>query len=187
MGSLDALSREFAREHSERLWKQLVIADGDAGELEAPAATETLVAFGLAVAAARRHQGPGAVRHSHQHGATCRLSTSATPASSCCRCWSSTSPGSGGWRRGRRWPRGAVRDRRGLFANVYPFATRRRAPQVLSALHLPIALWLVVGVAYAGGHWLAATSRMNFVRFSGELFIYYVLIALGGGVLTASR
>ena len=32
MGSLDALSREFAREHSERLWKQLVIpsdaADG---------------------------------------------------------------------------------------------------------------------------------------------------------------
>ena len=26
MGSLDALSREFAREHSERLWKQLVIA-----------------------------------------------------------------------------------------------------------------------------------------------------------------
>ena len=26
MGSLDALSREFAREHSERLWKQLVMA-----------------------------------------------------------------------------------------------------------------------------------------------------------------
>ena len=30
MGSLDALSREFAREHSERLWKQLVMAP-DAG------------------------------------------------------------------------------------------------------------------------------------------------------------
>src|SRR5204863_4413542 len=27
--------------------------------------------------------------------------------------------------------------------------------------------------------------RMDFVRFSGELAIYYVLIALGGGVLTA--
>ena len=26
LGNLDALSREFAREHSERLWKQLVIA-----------------------------------------------------------------------------------------------------------------------------------------------------------------
>src|SRR3954462_807480 len=28
MGSLDELSREFAREHSERLWKQLVLAGG---------------------------------------------------------------------------------------------------------------------------------------------------------------
>ena len=28
MGSLDAVSREFAREHSERLWKQLVITPG---------------------------------------------------------------------------------------------------------------------------------------------------------------
>lgn len=32
MGSLDALSREFAREHSERLWKQLVIAPEAATE-----------------------------------------------------------------------------------------------------------------------------------------------------------
>ena len=28
LGDLDALSREFAREHSERLWKQLVMAPG---------------------------------------------------------------------------------------------------------------------------------------------------------------
>ena len=28
MGSLNALSREFAREHSERLWKQLVTTPG---------------------------------------------------------------------------------------------------------------------------------------------------------------
>ena len=55
----------------------------------------------------------------------------------------------------------------------------------MTALHLPIALWLVVGVAYVGGQWFAGGRRMDFVRFSGELFIYYVLIALGGGVLTA--
>ena len=29
MGSLDAISREFAREHSEQLWKQLVIVPED--------------------------------------------------------------------------------------------------------------------------------------------------------------
>jgi hypothetical protein len=72
--------------------------------------------------------------------------------------------------------------------NTFPFA---RAPQqefshteVLSALHLPIALWLVVGIAYLRGRWLEGAGRMDFVRFSGELFIYYALIALGGGVLT---
>ncbi|HEY9532822.1 MAG TPA: hypothetical protein VIQ55_15630, partial [Burkholderiales bacterium] len=55
----------------------------------------------------------------------------------------------------------------------------------LSALHLPIALWLAVGIVYAGGRWRQGGGRMDFIRFSGELFIYYVLIALGGAVLTA--
>ena len=70
-----------------------------------------------------------------------------------------------------------------IFANGYPFAPGG-STEVLTALHLPIALWLVVGVAYAGGRWSHVGGRMDFIRFSGELFIYYVLIALGGGVLT---
>ena len=61
----------------------------------------------------------------------------------------------------------------------------RRNLEALTALHLPIALWLVVGVAYAGGRWRQVAGRMDFIRFSGELFIYYVLIALGGGVFAA--
>jgi hypothetical protein len=72
----------------------------------------------------------------------------------------------------------------GVFANVFPFAARSDT-SLLTALHLPVALWLVVGIAYTGGRWFAGVGRMDFVRFSGELFIYYVLIALGGGVLTA--
>ena len=52
MGDLDALSREFAREHSERLWKQLVVAPSDAEEPRARTRTDAIVAFGLAVAAA---------------------------------------------------------------------------------------------------------------------------------------
>src|SRR4029077_20736372 len=51
MGNLDALSREFARAHSERLWKQLVMAP----DAEKPADTgrpEVLVVLCLAVAAA---------------------------------------------------------------------------------------------------------------------------------------
>ena len=70
-----------------------------------------------------------------------------------------------------------------LFANIYPFSSGG-STEALTALHLPIALWLAVGVAHAGGRWGSSTRRMEFVRFSGELFILYVLIALGGGVLT---
>src|SRR5919205_2067657 len=52
MGALDALSREFAREHSDRLWKQLVVVPSDSGDARLGARTDALVAFCLAVAAA---------------------------------------------------------------------------------------------------------------------------------------
>jgi hypothetical protein len=54
---------------------------------------------------------------------------------------------------------------------------------LLAAMHLPMALWLWVGYAYAGGQWRDHHQRMNYIRFSGEAFIYYALIAAGGGVL----
>src|SRR5215203_3286068 len=50
MGSLDAISNEFAREHSERLWKQLVMSS--AAPLGAVEQTETVVALALAGLAA---------------------------------------------------------------------------------------------------------------------------------------
>ena len=71
-----------------------------------------------------------------------------------------------------------------VFANVFSFPEASDTA-ILVVLHLPIALWLAVGFAYLAGRWFAGEGRMNFVRFSGELAIYYVLIALGGGVLTA--
>src|SRR5688500_3577786 len=51
MGELDALSREIAREHSDRLWKQLVVVPADSGDQRARARKDGTVAFGLAVAA----------------------------------------------------------------------------------------------------------------------------------------
>src|SRR4029079_13625176 len=52
MGDLDALSREFAREHSDRLWKQLVVLPSESGKTETWGKTDGLVAFCLSVAAA---------------------------------------------------------------------------------------------------------------------------------------
>jgi hypothetical protein len=72
----------------------------------------------------------------------------------------------------------------GAVANLPPFA-RGGDFIALTTLHLPIALWLGVGIAHAGGRWREIGARMDFVRFSGELFILYVLLALGGMVFTA--
>lgn len=73
-----------------------------------------------------------------------------------------------------------------VIANIYPYDLDGEpvATLLLSALHLPIFLWLAVGLAYAGGRWRSTAGRMDFIRFSGELFIYYSLIAMGGGALT---
>jgi hypothetical protein len=70
-----------------------------------------------------------------------------------------------------------------LFINLYPFKPGGDT-EVLAALHLPVALWLVVGVAFTGCNWSQLEKRMEFIRFSGELFIHFVLIGLGGMILT---
>ena len=62
MGDLDALSREFAREHSDRLWKQLVVVPSDSGEPRAQARTDAIVAFCSCGGGGRAHQGAGALR-----------------------------------------------------------------------------------------------------------------------------
>lgn len=70
------------------------------------------------------------------------------------------------------------------IANLLPF-TPGGATETLTAIHLLIVLWLVLGVAHAGGEWRSAERRMEYVRFTGEWLINYALIALGGGVLVA--
>jgi hypothetical protein len=186
MGSLDALSREFAREHSERLWKQLVIAEGGDAAPGTATRIETLVVWALATAAALAIKIPVLFGLTLQRDAAFygrNASLFVLPFLT----------GYFAWKR-RMDPRHYVWLAVPFVAaaavvNIFPFT---RGPQqavshteVLCALHLPIALWLVVGIAYLGGRWLEGAGRMDFVRFSGELFIYYVLIALGGGVLTA--
>ena len=75
-----------------------------------------------------------------------------------------------------------------VIVNAYPYEPGSDVPdtEVLAALHLPILLWLVVGLAHAGGDWRSHDKRMDFVRFTGEWAIYYGLIALGGGVFAGS-
>ncbi|HYN22599.1 MAG TPA: permease prefix domain 1-containing protein, partial [Thermoanaerobaculia bacterium] len=179
MGELDALSREFAREHSERLWKQLVVSS-DSSEPQPWAGTDAIVAFCLAVAAAVAIKVPalfGLDLDRHENFYFRNASLFVLPLLTGYFIWKRRIDTST-----IRWLAAAF-VAAAVFANVYPFAPRSDT-EALAALHLPIVLWLVVGIAYAGGRWSQVAGRMDFIRFSGELFIYYVLIALGGGVFT---
>ena len=69
-----------------------------------------------------------------------------------------------------------------VVINVYPFIAGG-STELLVASHLPVVLWFVVAYPYMSGVIRSHERRMDFVRFTGEWFIYYVLIALGGGVL----
>jgi hypothetical protein len=181
MGSLDALSREFAREHSDRLWKQLVLVPSESEEAPKPGRTDAMVVFCLAVAAAAAVKVFalfGLQNDTHAGVYARNASLFVLPFLTGYFIWK------------RRLAAGTVRwlaaafAVAGIFANVYPF-TPLGSTEMLTVLHLPIALWLAVGIAYAGARWSQVEGRMDFLRFSGELFIYYVLIAFGGIVFIA--
>ena len=54
----------------------------------------------------------------------------------------------------------------------------------LACLHLPFALWSLLGIAFVGGKWRDLQGRMDYLRYNGELLIYTTLILIGGMVLT---
>jgi hypothetical protein len=175
----DALSREFVRTYTDRLWKGPVARTAAASA--ARTRREAIVAFVLAIAAAaaikapelfgRHIEGPDGLAMFYARN----LSLFVLPLLA----------GYFAWKRGlgaagRAWlaaPFAAA----AVAVNVFPF-TANSDTETLAALHLPIALWLAVGVAHARNRWFAENAPMNFVRFSGDLAISYVLIALGGGV-----
>jgi hypothetical protein len=181
MGDLDALSREFAREHSNRLWKQLVVSPSETLEPQAPARTDGAIALGLAVVAALGVKAPAlfGIDLGEDSGFYARNgSLFVLPLLT----------GYFAWKRRLdvrtlMWLAAAFLAA-AVLANAYPLEPGG-STEALTALHLPVALWLIVGIAYAGARWRKAEGRMDFIRFSGEFFVYYVLIALGGGVLTA--
>ena len=177
------MSREFARTHSNRLWKQLLLEPSEAGEGRAPGQTDLLVAFCLAVAASVSIKVPALFglqldEHKDLRFYLRNASLLVLPLLTSYFAWKRRLE-----TRTLCWLASAFAAA-AVFANVYPFA-QASSTEVIVGLHLPIALWLVVGIAYVGGRWSQVDGRMDFIRFSGELFIYFVLIALGGGVFTA--
>ena len=110
MGAIDALTREFAREHSDRLWKQLVLS-GDEGHGDAGSPATGLVPEDVGRprpgrGGGRGDQGPGPLRDRLRRRTTAR-SIRSTSASSRFPSSPRTSRGTGRCRdrAGCGWPR----------------------------------------------------------------------------------
>jgi hypothetical protein len=175
MGAVDELSREFAREHSRRLWRQLVLSGGD--DEKRPRSHWT-VALAFAIAAAVVVE-------------IARLAAGVPVEDS----WFVRNLGllilpflAGYFARRRSLDMRQILMTAapflvtGVLINLYPYAARSSS-ELLVAMHLPVLLWFVVAYPYMDCDLTSQERRMDFVRFTGEWFIYYVLIALGGVVL----
>jgi hypothetical protein len=177
LGAVDALSREFAREHSGRLWKQLVLT-GDA-EPEHPSGG-LAGALVLAVLAGVAVHVPRLFGLTPAEGEDTFYLRNASLL---------VLPFLAGWFALRRdLTRRQVLVTAAPFVvaavlvNAYPWKPAS-STELLVGIHLPVVLWFAVAHAFMGGTWRSQERRMDVVRFTGEWFIYYTLIALGGGVL----
>lgn len=184
LGEVDTVTAEFAREHSDRLWKQLAIARPEEGGRRS--FVTMLVCALLAVAAIQ----------------IARL-LAITSDGSATQVFGD--PTNGWFLRNlglfvlpvlaaylavlRRMPWSRIAWIAGLVAavavavNLYPYAPGS-GTEPLVGLHLPVLLWFVVGAVYVAGELRSSARRMDFIRFTGEWVVYFTLIVLGGGVLT---
>ena len=175
LGQVDALTAEFAREHSDRLWKQLALTSAP----DAPR-RPFLVMLGFAALAAVLLQIGrfAADLDEYTDGAWFFRDVSLFVLPVLAAYFAVL----------RRMPLARALALLGVVValavavNLFPFESTSAAG-LLVAIHLPVVLWFVVGVAYVGGEVRSSARRMDFIRFTGEWAIYYALIALGGGVL----
>lgn len=175
MGGVDVIFGEFAREHAERLWRQLVLPpapqEGGRGpNRELPVVLALAACAGLAIKIA-------ILAGIDENLFLRTMSLFVLPFLAAYFAW-----------KRRMKPRA-------LAALVVPFVVagalltafpfdRNGTTETIAAIHAPIALWFAVGFAYAGGAWRSDRRRMDFIRFTGEWIIYLTLIGLGGLVLS---
>ena len=174
LGQVDLITAEFAREHGDRMWKQLVMSHPDDGRRRPML---TMLGFAAITAVliqvARLLSGmPGTTEAWFIRDASLFVL-----------------PVLAGYfavQRRMPWSRilvlGLIVAALALAVNLFPFPDGA-STDVLVAIHLPVALWFAVGAAYVGGDIRSSARRMDFIRFTGEWAIYYALIALGGAVL----
>ncbi len=182
VGRPEALAAEYAKVHGEP-WRGMAfdtLTDADRGRLR----RELMLVAGLALAAALLAQVPRLFGADLFHsGTSVRLDEEPRPVLHAAggRVLRGPQPAEAApaGRRGR-----PVRGRRSRSSTSTRGRRRTARRSLLASLHLPVLLWLVVGLACTAGRWRDDGARMDFLRATGEAFIYGTLILCGGAVLS---
>jgi hypothetical protein len=179
LGQVDQLTAEFAREHGDRLWKQLMTSSADdAGRRPIAAMLGFAALAAIVIQVARLLAGISGVGDPVAPWFLRNLGLFVLPMLAAYFAVQRRLP----------WSRvvglGVVVVVLAVAVNLFPFAPGA-STEMLVWIHLPVVLWFVVGAAYLGGELRSSAKRMDLIRFSGEWAIYYALIALGGAVLLA--
>jgi hypothetical protein len=179
MGDTDALGDEFAKITTESVWRQLLVPACD--ELSRKRQhREALLVIGLALLAGVLGKLPAlfgwGITDEHAPLYMKNAFLFVLPSVAIYLSWKRSLS--------LRFilPAAAVFVAAAALVNLYP----SRSPfdtTMLIAIHLPVALLMVMAVLYGGPGWHKTSTRLDFVRFAGEVFIYSVLLALGGVVL----
>ncbi|QPL05186.1 MULTISPECIES: permease prefix domain 1-containing protein [Actinomyces] len=186
LGGQDAVAREYAQIHTERLWHRLAVArstaDGEAQDGWAARGPWLAILLGLAAGLAVRLP---AELHLPDLDVFYALNISflvlpflAAYLAIRSRAWHSPAG------RGGLIALAVTGVISVVVVNVLPLDDQSQS-LLLTTVHLPVALLLLTGAAYLGGRWLRVEAWMDWLRFLGESVIYYVLIAMAGGALVA--
>ncbi|MCE5252849.1 MAG: permease prefix domain 1-containing protein [Actinomycetia bacterium] len=181
MGDTEALSNEFAKVTTESLWRQLLVPAPDEGARRRQR-TEVVLLVGLAIMAGLLGKIPALfgldVTDEDPLVYLKNASLFAFPSVAVYLIWKRSLS--------LRFMvlAGTVFVAAALLVNLYP-SYEPHQTAALMALHLPIALLLLGAVLYGGPGWRKTGPRLDFVRFAGEVFIYSILIGLGGVALVA--
>ncbi len=180
VGALDEVAGEFAREHSDRLWKQLVLPKKVTEPGSGNRSLWVMLLFAVLLGLLFRFTLDATMSFYGDEPITPILALIAGGAV--------VVGGYFAWlRRPFQWPMlVAIVVLSGIIFAVgqwYPWQDPEHT-MGLFLFHAPIAVLVALGTIYLADGWRQASRWMDYIRFLGEAVIYYALISMGVSVLT---
>jgi hypothetical protein len=70
-----------------------------------------------------------------------------------------------------------------VYINILPDSTTSDT-LMLACIHLPLLLWVILGVSFAGDGFRDYARHLGFLRFNGDLLVMSALLMIAGGLMS---